>query len=64
MEMKRIAMGNATESHLLIDHSKFQKRGFLKMCDAAGFTSIVTDDVPNDLTSLENIVNLMNVMNQ
>ena len=58
MEMKRIAMANAAESHLLIDHSKFQKRGFLKMCDAAGFASIITDDVPNGLAPLENIVNL------
>ena len=60
MEMKRIAMGNATNRYLLIDHSKFQKRGFLRMCDASSFTAIISDNVPDAAALLPNIVNLKN----
>ena len=60
MAMKRIAMENTAESHLLVDSSKFRKHGFLKLCGTAGFTSIITDDIPDGVAAPENVINLKN----
>ena len=41
MAMKRIAMENAQNSHLLIDMSKLSKRGYFKLADFTDFRSII-----------------------
>jgi Transcriptional regulators of sugar metabolism len=48
LNMKRVAMENAKCNHLLVDSSKFSKRGFLKLCDMDRFDSIVTNPFEYD----------------
>ena len=55
LHMKKIAMENAKENHLLADSSKFSKQGFLKFCDTATFESIITDELTEEARLLENI---------
>lgn len=56
MHMKRIAMQNSKQNHLLIDSSKFEKRGFLKLSDTDDFTSIFTDKYEGTDEALENLI--------
>ena len=41
--MKRIALENAYESYLLVDHSKIGRRNYLKLAETSAFTSIICD---------------------
>ena len=41
--MKKIAMENADESYLLIDHSKLGRKNYLKLAEISSFTSIICD---------------------
>ncbi|GLC81000.1 DeoR/GlpR family DNA-binding transcription regulator [Lacrimispora brassicae] len=41
--MKRIALENAYESYLLVDHSKIGRRNYLKLAETSLFTSIICD---------------------
>jgi len=56
LNMKKIAMKNAKENHLLVDSSKFSKQGFLKFCDTVTFASILTDELTEEAKLLQNIV--------
>ena len=48
LNMKRIAMESAKCNHLLVDSSKFTKRGCLKLCDTDRFDSVLTNEFPYD----------------
>lgn len=41
--MKKIAIENADESYLLIDHSKVGRRNYLKLSETAAFTNVICD---------------------
>ena len=43
LAMKRIAMENALKSYLLIDSSKFNKRGFFKVSEFQEFEAVICD---------------------
>lgn len=56
LNMKRIAMESAKHNHLLVDSSKFTKRGFLKLCDTDRFDSILTNTFPYEGDLPDNFV--------
>ncbi len=60
LNMKRIAMESAKHNHLLVDSSKFSKRGFLKLCDTSSFDSIITNDFPHKGKLPDNFVVVQN----
>lgn len=43
--MKRIALENAGESYLLVDHSKLGRRNYLKLAEISSFTGVISDKV-------------------
>lgn len=46
--MKKIALENTDEAHLLIDHSKIGRRNYLKLAETSVFTSIISDKPGSD----------------
>ena len=55
--LNRMMMGTAQKTILLVDSSKFGKRGFSKICDLSGIDQIITDEnIPQSY--LENLTEL------
>ena len=44
IEVKRSLLRNAARRYVAVDHSKFGRRAFSKICDLSELTGIVTDD--------------------
>ncbi|HML46200.1 MAG TPA: DeoR/GlpR family DNA-binding transcription regulator [Clostridia bacterium] len=55
LSMKRIAMENAKKNYLLVDASKFSKRGFLQLCDLDRFDAVLADSFNQEGPMPENI---------
>ena len=56
LHMKRIALEASTKSFLLADSSKFQKRGFYKLCDFSKFESIICNSFEANEAMPENLI--------
>ena len=46
--MKKIALENADETYLLVDHSKIGRKNYLKLAETTAFTSIISDSPGDD----------------
>lgn len=54
--MKRIAMEVSLKNYLLMDSSKFSKRGFFKLADFSEFEAVITDSFETDEILPENFI--------
>ena len=49
-ELKKLYLRKANKKIAIVDHSKFQKKGFYKMCDFSDIDVLITDSVtPDDI---------------
>lgn len=56
MVIKQTAMEIASKNYLLLDSSKFEKRGFLKLCDANRFDAILCNQCELNGQEADNMV--------
>jgi len=57
--MKRIALENSDESYLLVDHSKLNRRNYLKLAETSAFTNIICNGTRNPEAGIEYPENLI-----